>query len=603
MKTILLQKILFPKDENLQSYWGLFYHAPRLVMNTDYTELHLAPGTAVDFATYLNGFSIQKWLLYTDLQSVNLKIKVSGKGILNAVGYHLNPTMPDRHEFSSQEFDFPEPTEIELPFPLDTNEQLLSFEILPYNCTVLYGGAFWGSFEENAFRDVTLCLATTTCRKEAFIIKNVRLLKDELLCGQSEIRDHFFVHVVDNGRTLLPEEINGYHVTLHPNKNVGGSGGFARGMMESMHQNPEATHVLLMDDDVLVLPESIRRTYTLLTVLKEEWREAFISGAMLEMEAKFIQRENLAILSDQYLFKSVQPIVDQNLLENVLKTDLQVKNEKGVYAAWWYCCIPVSKIKENGLPLPLFVRGDDAEFGLRNKPRYVSMSGLCVWHMGFANKYNVSMDLYQVYRNVLIVASTTGGITTAAQVEKIKKTFFRQLCSFAYNGAELLCLALEDYMKGPAFIEQDNGELLLKEHAVFNEKLRPLSEFDFNVPLYTLFDNPPLFFWQWIIYSLTINFQVFIPSFLVRKTVGTIIYGGGDSPGRQWRCRKLLVVNQFNYTASLRIQDRKRCRKLLRRFKKDLLLFTLNHRKLDKSYAAARERFVSEQFWKEYLEI
>ena len=382
MKTLLLQKILFPKDEKLQVHWRLFYRAPRLALNKNCDRMFVPAGTAVDFATYLNGFSIQKWALYSNIKNVTLKIKVKGHFLLNAVGYHLNPINPDRYEFSSEEYDFTEDTEVVVTFPDETKEQLLSFEILPYSDCELSDGTFYGDFEDSDVRSVTLSLATTTCRKEEFIKKNVQLLKDELLGENSEIRDNFYVHVVDNGRTLAKEEIDGFHVTLHPNKNVGGSGGFARGMIESMHQTPEATHVLLMDDDVLVLPESIRRTYTLLTVLRDEWKDAFISGAMLEFGAMNIQHEDIGTVNDEKDgWTHARPDMDQCCLTNILNTNRELTKQKNLYAAWWYCCIPVSQIKVNKLPLPIFIRCDDVEYGLRCKPKIISMASFCVWHL------------------------------------------------------------------------------------------------------------------------------------------------------------------------------------------------------------------------------
>lgn len=43
-------------------------------------------------------------------------------------------------------------------------------------------------------------------------------------------------------------------------------------MIESIRQKPKATHVLLMDDDVVVLSESIKRTYLLLLLAKEKYK-------------------------------------------------------------------------------------------------------------------------------------------------------------------------------------------------------------------------------------------------------------------------------------------------------------------------------------------
>ncbi len=601
--TKLLQKILFPKDEKLQAHWGLFYRAPRLALDATCTQLHIPSGTAVDFATYLNGFSIQKWKLYTPLRSVTLRITLQGRGRIYAIGYHLNPVMPDRHEFSSQEFDFASPTEIVLDFPTETSEQLLSFEILPFSDTVFYGGAFYGDFEESDVREVNLCLATTTCRKEGYITKNVRLLKEELLSEASEIREHFFVHVVDNGRTLTKEEIEGYHVTLHPNKNVGGSGGFARGMIEAMRQTPEATNVLLMDDDVLVLPESIRRTYTLLSVLKDEWKEAFVSGAMLEFGAMNIQHEDIGTITERGDFIPAKHFPDMYWLENILNTNNELAKINNQYAAWWYCCIPVSQIKKNGLPLPLFIRGDDSEYGLRCRPKIITMTGFCVWHLGFVGKYNVSMDFYQPIRNMLIAKATTGVMQNSNIIHRLKRLFCKQLLEYCYNGAEILLLALEDYMKGPSFIEQDLGERLLKEHSAYNEKLKPLSEFDIEVRLERVYDNPPLKKIRKLFYYGTLNFHLFIPRFMLKKDVGVIGFDWSHQSGIQYRREKLLAVNPFDRTAALRVQDRKQCRKLLRRFFWDLLSYKFRHKRIERAYAAKRDWLTSEEFWLQYLEI
>ena len=515
----------------------------------------------------------------------------------------LATTMPDRHEFSSNEFNLQEDAQITIEYPVDTKEQLLSFEIVPLSDCEFSGGAFYGSYEDKDIRDITLCLTTTTCKKEEFIKKNVRLLKDELFAEGSEMRDSFYIHVVDNGRTLSKEEIEGFHVTLHPNKNVGGSGGFARGMIESMRQSPQATHMLLMDDDVLVLPESIRRTYTLLKVLKDEWKDAFISGAMLEMETKFIQRDNLAIFSNDCLFCSVQPISDQNLLENVLTNNLEIPHAKGVYAAWWYCCIPVKTIKQNGLPMPFFVRGDDVEFGLRSKAKCISMTGFCVWHMGFANKYNPVMDLYQVFRNILIAASIHSDLDARVQFKVLRSFFIKNLYGFAYDSAQLLCLALEDFMKGPEFIEQDNGEIILKDRSQLNEKFVPLSNLNLSTPLHLLMSDNGLSFYKRFLYRLTANFQRFVPAFLLKKTTGAVLYGGESFPERQYKRSSLLVVNRFSRAGTIRNKDKRKFKKLMRRFYWDTLLFKLKRKKLATDYAAKREWLTSEEFWKKYLEI
>ena len=121
------------------------------------------------------------------------------------------------------------------------------------------------------------------------VYKRQQLFKRELLSLGDEIARSLTVHVVDNGRSLDVEGLSGGGVFIHPNPNVGGSGGFARGMIESIHQKVKPTHVLLMDDDVSVSPESIRRTYALLSIRREAYIDAFVSGAMLKLEKMCIR--------------------------------------------------------------------------------------------------------------------------------------------------------------------------------------------------------------------------------------------------------------------------------------------------------------------------
>ena len=61
-------------------------------------------------------------------------------------------------------------------------------------------------------------------------------------------------------------------------------------------------------------------------------------------------------------------------------------------------------IKENGLPLPIFVRGDDIEFSMRNNKEIVSLNGINVWHDPFILKYNEIMEDYYLPRNMIMNA-------------------------------------------------------------------------------------------------------------------------------------------------------------------------------------------------------
>ena len=108
----------------------------------------------------------------------------------------------------------------------ETEAALLAFEIETDSDCKLFGGWYEGEFLENTQKNVNLSIATTTFKKEEFIQSNLQLLQKELLDSDDEIKDHLWIHVIDNGRTLKPEQWNSDKITVHPNKNVGGAGGF-----------------------------------------------------------------------------------------------------------------------------------------------------------------------------------------------------------------------------------------------------------------------------------------------------------------------------------------------------------------------------------------
>mgnify|MGYP006976954123 FL=1 len=64
------------------------------------------------------------------------------------------------------------------------------------------------------------------------------------------------------------------------------------------------------------------------------------------------------------------------------------------FNAWWYCCFPMDVVSEENLPLPIFIRGDDLEYGLRNMKHLILMNGICVWHEPFENKYSSFLILH-----------------------------------------------------------------------------------------------------------------------------------------------------------------------------------------------------------------
>ncbi|WP_077612294.1 glycosyltransferase [Clostridium sp. Marseille-P2415] len=597
-----LQKILLPKDEVYKEQWELFYHNNKFMIDNDIDALRIPAFHEVDFTSYLNGCSYGKWKKYTNVGTISLNLKVSGDFELVLVGYHLELGEVEKKIFGTTRYKVDKKTDIVIPYP-DNKEQIVGFEIRTYSDCEIYGGSYVGDCEESDVKKVVLSLATTTCFKEEFIKSNVELIKKELLLEDSEVRENLYIQVVDNGRTLNKEDIEGYHVKLYPNKNSGGSGGFSRGMIESLRQDPQATHVLLMDDDVLMIPESIRRTYILLTLLRDEFKDSFISGAMLFYERKNIQHEDIGTLTKNCNFVSLKGRCFHEKLQENLRNESEFTNTSNEYAGWWYCCIPSSQIKKNGLSLPIFIRCDDMEYSLRCKAHILTMNGICVWHMGFTNKYNAAFDRYQQCRNLLI-GKAVNSISNVNVFDFVHKSYRTELMRFNYDAAELVIKALEDYMKGPEFLISSDGEDIVNKNRKFNEILISLKEFsNIEVDLNAIYYDPPRTFLKKWIFRLTYNGQRFIPVSWLNQEPVAIAFDHVYQPAKMALHRNLLAVNPFTKQAAIRILDKQRYKNLQRRWRKNVRLYKKNNGIIEEEYAAKRAYITSVEFWKKYLGI
>ena len=605
-KEYKLQNILFPSVA-MSEHWGMFYHSAMLFADRQ-NGCFIFPKKYdwCDFATYFNSFSYRKWKTYTNIDNLNLQLVLNGKFNITLVGYLEEYGKIKKYFLDEQTVVAEKDNPINIKYPvLDKAYTIIAFELkaMSKNCEI-YSGYYYTNIEESLLRDVSISLVTTTFKKEQFIIPNIEMLKKEILSCDESIAKGFDVHVIDNGRTLKPEDYNCEHLTIHPNKNVGGAGGFARGMIETIKQKNPTTHVLLMDDDVIIMPEALKRTYNLLSLIKDEYKDHFISGAMLKMEQMNEQHEDIGYVHhDGYYTPKKRPMY-LHLLEDVVSNEEILNNPEMSYAAWWYCCVPIENISLDNLPLPVFVRGDDVEFSLRNKADIISLNGICVWHMGFTQKFSGSMELYQVPRNSLIIQATSNICNNVNFMSRLKVLFYSEIYRFNYNGASLLLDAVEDFLKGPDFFSTLDGEKMMKEKGKLNDQLSDIDDFkNIFVDLGRVYDNPPMTKKQRLIYQLTDNGHRFMPSFLLKKDVGIIPQDWCVTPTKNYMHKQLLAVNPNAKAAILRTIDKKAYKHLMKRYKKLMKNYDKNFDRVTAEYQSKQKYLTSIEFWKKYLEI
>lgn len=611
-KEIKLQTILLPQGEPYTSLLKMYDRGEEKKI-TDKGTMLLEKGQVFDGSTYFNSCPARKWFLYTKLSEITLKLCIRGNFTVKLFAHKVENVTPieENAAFSlehhgkmlhSESYSCQEETEFRFAYPKEEAE-LYSFQLIAHDACELIKGSYVGEVEETDIRPVVLAMAITTFKKEEFVLPNIELLRKEILESGEDIAESFYVHVSDNGRTLNTQAGGHSHIRIHPNINAGGSGGFARGMMEAMKQQVKPTHVLLMDDDVLIQTESIKRTYALLQILKEEYQSYFLSGAMLFYENMHVQHEDVGYVDQYGAYGPVKPAMDFYRIEDCCYNEIAPLDKENQYGGWWYCCIPMEFVREDNLPLPLFVRGDDVEYSLRNHAKFITMNGICVWHMGFTRKFNAMMELYQVHRNSLIFQAVSDVCSEINFINRMEYFVRLEVMRFNYNSAELLLEAIEDYMKGPDFLRLPKGEEIIKEKSQKNEKLISLTEFpEIPVNVSELYQDASYSKATYVLHRMFYN-GLYLPKKFMKDEVAVIPYDWFCAIGKQYRHSRLLAVNPHTMEGAMRIMDKKRGKNIMKRAKKLFGQCRKKQPELTRQYRECSMEFTSAEFWKKYLGI
>ena len=174
-----------------------------------------------------------------------------------------------------------------------------------------------------------------------------------------------------------------------------------------------------------------------------------------------LQTEDTGFMGYDGYCHAVKPIMRLSLMHEAVHNETfepilyrpECQDLRQQYAAWWYCCIPMSQIKNRGLPLPLFVRFDDVEFALREhdyaKNRFMTMNGICVWHEPFFLRYDAAVEKYQTSRNALIIRAASDAAPESDFLHMIEQQFSLEVKRLDYDDAEIVCEGIEDYLRGP----------------------------------------------------------------------------------------------------------------------------------------------------------
>ena len=419
-------------------------------------SLRVRSGEQISLGTYFNAFPASYWRRWTHLREVRLVVETSGHG---SITVYKSNARGNIQRVDGKRVDGDARTEFNLSIKPFGDGGWYWFDVASSRGDLILGEARWeGTPAERAAETVTIQI--TTMNKPDFCLANVRALAEhpEALELAQEVL------IVDQGTDKVADQpgfaevagLIGPKLRVINQANLGGSGGFARGMYEAVENGSD--YVLLLDDDVVMEPESVLRMMAFSGRCR---KPTIVGGHMFDLYSRSTLY-SMGETIDSRRFSPSQPNQDMQMrhdfsVSNLRQTPWLHRRVDVDYNGWWMCLIPTSVIRDIGLPLPLFIKWDDSEYGLRARAagyRTVSLPGAALWHISWIDKDDlVGWQAYFHNRNRLITALLHSPQPKGGSV--LRESFqedVKHLVSLQYFTVRNRLTARSDLMTGPSHL-------------------------------------------------------------------------------------------------------------------------------------------------------
>ena len=420
-------------------------------------------GEKLSFGTYFNAFPASYWRRWTIVTEVTLTIAVRGSGATVIVyksmanGHSQRVDSATTGEQSSATFTF------DLTLKPFVDGGWYWYDVVAGDDDAVVESAEWtAEVPEDRAEHGTVDIAITTMNRPDFCAKLLGQIGDD-----EDLRpylDTVFVmeqgtqKVVDSPEFAKAEEALGAQLRIIEQGNLGGSGGYARGQLESVRKGT-ATYAMMMDDDVVCEPEGIIRAVTFGDLAR---RPTIVGGHMFSIYSRS-RLHSFGEIVHPWRFWWMSPLdtfPDWDFAARNLRSSRWLHKRVDVdFNGWFMCLIPRQVLEEIGLSLPLFIKWDDSEYGLRAKEAgfpTVTFPGAAVWHVPWTDK-NDALDwqAYFHHRNRFVAALLHSPYPKGGRM--LRESLNHQiahLVSMQYSTVEIRHQAMLDVLAGPDHLHE-----------------------------------------------------------------------------------------------------------------------------------------------------
>jgi galactofuranosylgalactofuranosylrhamnosyl-N-acetylglucosaminyl-diphospho-decaprenol beta-1,5/1,6-galactofuranosyltransferase len=424
------------------------------------TAYRVKLGETVSFGTYFNAFPASYWRRWTVVTEVRLTVRLRGRGATVTVYRSLANGRSQRVdsvvlEGSADEFSF------DLPLKPFVDGGWYWYDVTAGEEDVVVEGAEWSAeVSEDRAEHGTVTIGITTMNRQDFCAKLLAQVGGSgQLAGYLDevvVLEQGKEKVVDSEYFAAASSALGDKLRIIEQGNIGGSGGFARAQYEGLKAD-RSTYVMMLDDDVECETEGIVRAVTFGDLCRET---TIVGGHMFSLFQK-TQLHSFGERVSPYTFwwGSAPGVVGAWDLgaRNIRSTRWLHARIDVDYNGWFMCLIPAKVLADIGLSLPLFIKWDDSEYGLRAKEAgypTVTFPGAAVWHVPWTDK-NDALDWQSYFhvRNRFITALLHSKYPRGGRL--VRESFNHQvkhLVSMQYSTVALRHQALVDVLAGPQLL-------------------------------------------------------------------------------------------------------------------------------------------------------
>ncbi len=471
-------------------------------------KLIFLPKGVASFDTFYNSITIQAWKKNTSIHSLALRLSGSGTFFLR-FGLHR---IGQSHRFLSEQkitLDQHAPCIVPVTAWPDITSGMLYYSLEAITEGFVDGGAF--ITEDTPAQEVKLGIVITHFNRKKYVLPAIQRIREQLL-NDPEHQHRIELIVVDNSRNLTQEETQGSGITLIPNQNLGGSGGFMRGLLHLEDQG-SFTHCLFMDDDASCEIESIKRTYQLLSYSHTE--RFAISGSLLRDVEPYRLHEKGAYFDKGWHARKSG--FDMRHIHDLLFAEL---NDQPInYGAWWFFAFKLSDV--NFYSFPFFVRGDDAFFGVSNSFNILTGNGIGCWGEDFWYKEMPIHRYFSMRSNAILPLLLNKKQKLIPFIKSYISWYASAIFSMNYASAKAIILALQHVNIGPKFWQDHiNTESIRHQIASFNEeeKFRSMDRSSVSDDDLLVYGHPHESKLRKWIRVLSMN-GFLLPSFMLKKKI------------------------------------------------------------------------------------